>query len=150
MSAEQNRAIVSRFYNELWNERKLDVADEIFASDCVTHQLQSGAEAVPAVRNPESVKRHVSEWLDGFPDLHFTVEQMLSEGDRVVSQCVMDGTHTGAWQGISPTGKRVSVRLFVIHYIEDGKIAKDWVLVEALGFFQQLGLLPSSEEIFSQ
>ncbi len=150
MSEEQSKAIVSRFYDELWNERNLNVADEIFAADCVTHQLQSGAETVAVARNPEAVKHHVEEWLAGFPDLRFTVEQMLVEGERVTTQSVMRGTHTGVWLGIAPTNKEVSVRLSVIHRVADGKIVEDWVLVEALGFFQQLGLVPSTDEIFAQ
>jgi predicted ester cyclase len=147
MLAEQNKAIVLRFYNELWNQRNLKVADEIFAADCTSHQLQSGTETVALVRNPEAVKHHVKEWLAGFSDLRFTVELMLIENERVVTQSVMQGTHTGVWMGIAPTNKEVSVRLAVIHRIADGRIVEDWVLVEALGFFQQLGIVPPTEEI---
>lgn len=149
MSVEENKAVVSRFYEELWNNRNLTVADEIIASDCVTHQLQSGALSVGAPRNPEAVKYHISEWLGGFPDLRFTVEQMIAEGDRVMSQSVMRGTHTGAWLGIAPTGKEVWIRLIVTQRIAGGKIVEDWVLVEALGLFQQLGLIPATEEILA-
>lgn len=149
MSTEQNKAIVRRFIEELWNERKLDVADEIFAADCVTHQLQSGAEITASPRNSEAVKGHVAEWLHGFPDLRFTSEQMLAEADRVVTQLLMRGTHTGAWLGIAPTGKELSIRLIVIHRIENEKIVEDWVLVESLGFFQQLGLVPTMQEILA-
>jgi steroid delta-isomerase-like uncharacterized protein len=150
MSAEQSKAVVFRFYNELWNERNLNVADEIFAADCITHQLQSGAETVAVARNPEAVKHHVEEWLAGFPDLRFTVEQILAEDGRVVTQSVMRGTHTGVWLGIAPTNKEVSIRMFVLHFITNGKITEDWVLVESLGFFQQLGLVPSTAEILAQ
>ena len=60
MPEEPNKIIVRRFIEELWNERKLDVADEIFEDDCLTHQLQSGAEISAATRNPEAVKTHVA------------------------------------------------------------------------------------------
>lgn len=150
MSVEDNKSVVSRFYEELWNNRNLSVADEIIAPDCVTHQLQSGATSVGVPRSPEAVKHHVGEWLNGFPDLRFTVEQMIAEEDRVVSQSMMQGTHKGAWLGIAPTGKEVSVRLTVTQRIENGKIVEDWVLVEALGLFQQLGLIPATEEILSK
>lgn len=150
MTVEQNKAIVLRFYDQLWNERDLNVADEIFAAECVTNQLQSGVETLAVNRNPEAVKQHVSEWLAGFPDLQFTVEQMLTSDDCVMTQSVMRGTHRGIWFGIAPTGKQVSVRLSVIHRIKDGKIIEDWVMVEALGFLQQLGLVPSAEEILLQ
>jgi steroid delta-isomerase-like uncharacterized protein len=150
MSAELNKAIVWRFYEELWNTRNLSVADEIFASDCVTHQLQSGAACPGVPRSPEAVKHHVAEWLAGFPDLRFSVEQMLAEADLVMSRSVMHGTHTGTWLGIAPTGKQVSIRMFVVHKIMNGKIAEDWVLVEALGFFQQLEIVPSTQQLLAK
>lgn len=150
MYVEENKAIVSRFYEELWNARNLSVADELIAPDCVTHQLQSGAVSVGVPRNPEAVKHHVSEWLAGFPDLRFAVEQMIAEEDRVMSQSVMRGTHTGTWLGIAPTDKEVWIRLIVTQRIESGKIVEDWVLVEALGLFQQLGLIPATQEILAK
>lgn len=149
MSTEQNKAIVSRFYDELWNNRQVGVADQIFAPDCVTHQLHSGAELVGVPRGPEAVKHHIAEWLRGFPDLRFEVEQMIVEGDVVVSRSVMRGTHLGNWLGIPPSGKNVSIRMVITHRVVNGRIAEDWVLVEALGFFQQLGLVPETQEILS-
>lgn len=150
MSAEQNKAIVRRFVEELWNNRNLDTADEIFAADCVTHQLRSGAEIVATPRGSEIIKKHVTEWLVGFPDLTFTIEQIVAEADQVVTHLVMHGTHTGPWLGVAPTGKQVSIRMITIHRIANEKIAEDWVLVESLGFFQQLGLIPATQEIIAK
>ncbi len=147
MSVEQNKAIIRRFIEELWNNRNLDIADEIFAADCITHQLRSGAELDAAPRSPDIVKRHVTEWLVGFWDLRFTIEQMIAEADQVVARMVIQGTHTGAWLGVAPTGKQVNIRMMTTHRIANGKIAEDWVLVESLGFFQQLGLIPTTQEI---
>jgi steroid delta-isomerase-like uncharacterized protein len=144
---EPAKDIIKRFVEELWNARRLDVADQIFSEDCVTHQLRSGVLAEPAHRGPREMKEHVSGWLMSFPDLRFNIEQIITERDRVVSQLVMEGTHQGTWMGISPTGKRLQIRMITIHRIENGKIAEDWVLVESLGFFQQLGMLPSTEEL---
>ena len=149
MSAAENKAIVRRFYQELWNDRQLAIANEIFASDCLTHQLQSGSEDVGVLRNPEMIRHHVADWLAGFADLCFDVEEILAEADRVVSRCVAHGTHTGTWGGIKATGKHIEIRMVVIHRIQAGKIAEDWVLVESLGFFQQLGLLPPTKEILA-
>lgn len=150
MSAEQDKSVVRRFVEELWNGRRLDAAEEIFHADCVTHQLRSGSEVAGLPRGPEMLKRHVEEWLEGFPDLKFTAEQMVAEGGLVTTRLVAEGTHAGAWLGIAPTGKRVSIRMVTIHRVEGGKITEDWVIVESLGFFQQLGLLPSDEEIMSR
>jgi predicted ester cyclase len=92
------------------------------------------------------MKEHVSGWLMSFPDLRFNIEQMISEQDLVVSQLMMEGTHQGTWLGISPTGKKLQIRMVTIHRIANGKIAEDWVLVESLGLFQQLGVLPETAE----
>lgn len=144
---EQAKQIIKRFVDELWNARRLDVADQIFSEDCVTHQLRSGVLAEPVHRGPQAMKEHVSGWLMSFPDLRFNIEQMIVDGDRVVSQLVMEGTHQGAWMGILPTGKRLQIRMITIHRIANSKIAEDWVLVESLGFFQQLGMLPDTAEL---
>ena len=144
---EPAKHIIKRFVEELWNARRLDVADQIFSDDCVTHQLRSGVLAESAHRGPEEMKEHVSRWLMSFPDLRFNVEQMIAEVDRVVSQLVMEGTHRGVWMGIPPTGKRLQIRMITIHRIANGKIAEDWVLVESLGFFQQLGVVPDTGEL---
>ena len=147
MTASESKAIVRRFFEELWNERKIEIAHEIFAPDCVTHQLQSGSEDVGMLRNAEAIEHHIAGWLAGFEDLRFEIEDMFAEADKVFSRCVAHGTHTGTWFGIRPTGKRISIRMVVIHRIQSGKIAEDWVLVESLGFLQQLGLLPPTEAI---
>jgi steroid delta-isomerase-like uncharacterized protein len=139
--------LINRFVEELWNERRLDVADAIFAKDCVTHQLRSGAAADPVPRGPEAIKEHVTSWIASFPDLHFNIEQMLSEGDRVVMQLLVEGTHQGVWLGIPASGKKIQIRMFTIQRLVEGKIVEDWVLVESLGVLQQLGVVPNTAEL---
>jgi steroid delta-isomerase-like uncharacterized protein len=144
---EPAKDIIKRFVEELWNGRRLDVADQIFSEHCVTHQLRSGVLGESVAPGPQEMKEHVSGWLISFPDLRFNIEQMITERDRVVSQLVMEGTHQGTWMGISPTGKRLQIRMITIHRIANGKIAEDWVLVESLGLFQQLGAVPDTAEL---
>ena len=72
---------------------------------------------------------------------------MLSEGDRVVMQLLMEGTHQGAWLGIPASGKKMRIRMFTVHRVAQGKIVEDWVLVEALGVFQQLGVIPNIADL---
>jgi steroid delta-isomerase-like uncharacterized protein len=139
--------IIKRFVEELWNARKLEVADEIFAEDCVTHQLRSGVLTEPARRGPQAIKEHISGWLMSFPDLRFNIEQMVAEGDRVASQLAMEGTHQGAWMGIPASDKKVQIRMFTVHRIAKDKIVEDWVLVESLGLFQQLGVVPDTANL---
>jgi steroid delta-isomerase-like uncharacterized protein len=141
------KQLIHRFVEELWNERRLDVADAIFAKDCVTHQLRSGVPTDAVPRGPQAIKEHVAGWIASFPDLRFSVEQMLSEGDRVVMQLLMEGTHQGAWLGIPASGKKMQIRMFTVHRVVQGKIVEDWVLVESLGVFQQLGIVPNTADL---
>ena len=144
---DEPKQLINRFVEELWNERRLEVADAIFDKDCVTHQLRSGVpvEAVP--RGPQAMKEHVAGGIASFPDLRFSIEQMLSEGDRVVTQLLMEGTHRGAWLGIPASGKKIRIRMFTVHRVVQGKIVEDWVLVESLGVFQQLGVVPNTADL---
>jgi steroid delta-isomerase-like uncharacterized protein len=141
------KQLINRFVEELWNERRLEVADAIFANNCVTHQLLSGVPADAVPRGPEAIKEHVTSWITSFPDLHFSIEQMLSEGDRVVMQLLVEGTHQGPWLGIPASGKKMQIRMFTVHRVVQGKIVEDWVLVEALGVFQQLGVVPNTPDL---
>jgi steroid delta-isomerase-like uncharacterized protein len=141
------KPLINRFVDELWNERRLDVADAIFAQDCVTHQLRSGVPAAAVPRGPEAIKQHIAGWIASFPDLRFTIEQMVSEGDRVVMQLRVEGTQQGAWLGIPASGKKIQIRMFTVHRVEGGKIVEDWVLVESLGLFEQLGVVPNAADL---
>jgi hypothetical protein len=96
------------------------------------------------------MRHHLAEWLGAFPDIRFTIERMLAEGDRVMTQCVARGKHLESWLGIPATGKIITIQMFVVHRIADGLIAEDWVLVDSLGVFQQLGLVPPTEQVLAQ
>jgi predicted ester cyclase len=96
------------------------------------------------------MKAHVQEWLNGCPDLTFAIEQQVGEGEHVARQLVMTGRHTGSWAGVPPTNRTVSIRMIAIHRVQGGKIVEDWVLVESLGFFQQLGALPDTPDLITE
>lgn len=134
------KEVVEAFYERLWNGRELALAPELVHPDCRTHQLQSGTPG-GSPRGPDVLRNHVAEWIRAFPDLRFHRRQTVAEGDRVVTELVVTGTHEGRWLGIPPTGAEVSVDAITIHRIEDGKIIEDWVLVDSYSMFEQLGLL---------
>jgi len=81
-----------------------------------------------------------------FPDVHFSVEDQVVEGDKVVTRWRGSGTHQGNLMGIPPTGNRVSFVGITINRLEDGKVAEEWQIFDALGMMQQLGAIPSPEE----
>jgi steroid delta-isomerase-like uncharacterized protein len=144
---EDPKKVVNRFVEELWNERRLDVADAIFAADCVSHQLRSGDPDEAIARGPQAIKEHVASWIASFPDLRFNIEQMLAEHDRVATQLLVEGTHKRSWLGIPPTSRKLQIRMFTIHRVVQGQIVEDWVVVDSLGVLQQLGILPNTADL---
>jgi predicted ester cyclase len=141
------KRVMSRFVEELWNSRRLDVADSIFSPHCVTHQLRSGVPVDAVPRGPQDIKVDITQWITSFPDLWFRVEQMVCEGDRVVMHLLAEGTHEGEWMGIPATSRRIQIRMFTVHRIIEGRIVEDWFQVEWLGVFQQLGVVPGTPDL---
>ena len=139
MSTEENKAIVRRFFDEVCNERKLNVADELVAA---THTLHDPS--IPGVEpGPEGMKQTISVYQNAFNDAHWAVEDMVAEGDKVVTRWTGHGTHTAELQGIPQTGKQVNVPGIWIFRIAGGKIAESWDVWDTLGMMQQLGVIPA-------
>ena len=142
MSATDNKAIVSRYREEVWNEGNLDAVDDYIASNYVRHDPGLPEE----VSGPEAVKGLVSMYRAAFPDLHLTLEDMFAEGDKVVQRLTGRGTHQGELMGIPPIGKQVTVTMIEIFRLVEGKIAEQWVSLDNLGMLQQLGVIPPMGE----
>lgn len=135
MSTESGKAIARRFIAEVWNGGHLDAADELIHP----------AYVVPGVgRGPKAVKRNVAAFRAAFPDLDWTVEDMIAEDDRVAARLMLRGTHLGDFHGIAPTGKRVTMQEMVFWRIVDGKLHTGWFQADSLGLRVQLGVVPPS------
>jgi steroid delta-isomerase-like uncharacterized protein len=133
---EENKAVIRRFLKDFFEGGNLDLADELFDPDYVLHDP-----AVPEeVRGPEGIKQYVSMYCSAYPDTHFTVEDQIAEGDRVVTRWTGQGTHQGELMGISPTGNQVTVTGIEFDRVSDGKMQETWVNYDALGMMQQLGV----------
>jgi steroid delta-isomerase-like uncharacterized protein len=139
MSAEDNKTIVRRFFDEVCNARNLNVADELFAANHIYHDPSvPGAEL-----GPDGMKQTISAYQRAFNDAHWAVEETIAAGeDKVVTRWTGKGTHTAELQGISPTGKKVTVPGIWIHRIAGGKIVESWNVWDTLGMLQQLGVVP--------
>ena len=125
MSVEENKALVRREQEELWNHTgDLDSAAELFAPDRV-----------------EDAKQEAANVRQGFPDLESTIEDLIAERDKVVAHWRAQATHRGEYLGIPPSGNRVDFRGISIYRIEGGKIAESWSVTDLLGMMQQLGLM---------
>jgi len=137
MSAE-NEAVVRRFYEQMNNERKNELASELFTEDHIMHDPQ-----VPAGTGPQGMVDVVSAYQKGVEG-HWAIEELFSAGDKVIVRWTGSGTHVAELNGIPPTGKKIAVDAISIHQLRDGKIAESWEVWDTLGFLQQLGVVPAS------
>jgi len=137
MSTEDNKAVVRRFYEEVMNQRKRAVLDEVFDPNVVDHFAPPGTPG-----GLEGAKQTLGMFLTAFPDLHFTVEDLIAEGDKVVARATMSGTQQGAFMGIPPTGKHVRMTGIDINRFVGGKSVEHWVEMDTRGMMQQLGVIP--------
>ncbi len=137
MSSEENKMVVRQFFEEAWNQGNLDLIDQIEASNALNHDP-----ANPGFDGSEGTKRLISTYRTAFPDLHFTVESLIAEGDQVVARWVGTGTHKGILMGVPATNKRATVSGITINRLAGGKIAESWTNYDVLGMLQQLGLAP--------
>ncbi len=134
----ENRSIVRRLYEEVWNERKLDVVDELISPSHALHDANAPGSQI----GPDAYKRRVVQFTKAFPDLHFAIEDIISEHDKLVVSWMISGTHKGEYEGIPPTDKRICVDGITISYIANGKILDSYVSWDALGLMRQLGHAP--------
>jgi len=137
--SEENKAIVRRFFEEFVTNGDLSVADELLAKDFVDHN-PAGPNQGPGL---EGTKQLFAVRRLAFPDAVATVEDQISEGDKVVSRLTITGTHQGEFMGIPATGKSFSMGAIALFRIEDGKIVERWGESDNIGMMQQLGLAPS-------
>jgi len=140
MSTEDNKTFMRRFYEEVMNQKNLAAMDDFLAPTFVNHSaLQLGMLG----GGIEEVKQYVSMILTTFPDLHYTVEDMIAEGDKVVARLTVSGTQQGAFLGIPSTGKHATITDIEIFRIANGKAVENWVQADFLGLLQQLGVVPA-------
>jgi steroid delta-isomerase-like uncharacterized protein len=148
MSAtERNKVIVRRIPEQIFSRGDLAVADEVLAEEYVEHAL-FGTRPVPGVpAGREGFKQLVAKLRAAFPDLRYTVEEMVAEGEMVAARVTARGTHQGELMGIPPTGRQVVVTGIHLCRIADGKLVEHWANQDDLGLLQQLGVIPIPDAI---
>lgn len=126
MSTEENKAIVRRVVEEVFNSGNMEAADQLLASDY-----------------SEGIKQTATMLRAAFPDLHFTIEDIVAAEDKVAIRATVHCTHLGSFMGMPPTGKQAIWTGIDISRIVGGKIVELWAQYDYLGLMQQLGVLPS-------
>jgi predicted ester cyclase len=126
MSVQENKDLVRREQEELWNHTgDLDAAEDVFATD-----------------QAEAAKQEAADFRQGFPDVVSTIEDLIAEGDKVVARWRSRATHQGNYMGIAPTGNEVKFTGISFYRIEGDKIAESWTIEDQFGLMQQIGAIP--------
>lgn len=136
-SLDDNRAIVTRYVYEV-NMQNYDAFDEFVVEDYLDHDPIPGQ-----VPGREPLKQAYRAFSEAFPDIWFTFEDLIAEGDMVVGRGVIEGTHKGAFLGIPPTNKKIHWTGTRMFRVRDGKVSEGWINFDMLGMLQQLGVVPS-------
>lgn len=136
-TTEENKAQFRRSYEEVLNQGDVSVVDELIAPDFLNHAAPPGRD-----RGPESMRWLATMLRTAFPDLRFTIEELVAEGDMVAGRLTMSGTHEGPLTGMPPTGR--AVRQDHMHFVRyrDGKAVEHWGVRDDLGMMQQMGAIP--------
>jgi steroid delta-isomerase-like uncharacterized protein len=134
----ENKATVQHLYEQLFNQVNLSVADEVIAPDFINHN-----DPPESNRGPEAMRQLITRLITAFPYMHYTVEELIAEGDTVAIRVTVSATHLGPFQGIPPTGR--SFRQAQMHFIRfrDGKVVEHRAVRDDLGMMQQLGVIPA-------
>ena len=136
--SEENKAVIRRLIEQVWNRRTLDAADELFAPEAILYE--SGV-PLPGV-GPAVIKEAMGALWVAYPDIRTTVDDMIAAEDKVVVRWSAVGTHQGVMQGIAPTNRKIAQNGIVIYRLAAGKIVEEWMNTNLLGILKQLGVIP--------
>jgi steroid delta-isomerase-like uncharacterized protein len=141
MSAEENKAVVRKFI-EAYNNRNLDIFEELVAPDYVDHTHH--------IQGREDFKQLFTAAFKGFPDWHENIEEIIAEDDRIWVRVTATGTHTGEWDlfgvRLPPTGRQITMPMVFIWRIANGKLAEGREVDDSLNFLKQLGVIDYTEK----
>jgi steroid delta-isomerase-like uncharacterized protein len=137
---EQNKDLVRRAIEQIWNAGNYDTIEEFVAQDFVAYAASPADE----IHGPENAKQYFIQLHKAFPDIHFTIVDQVAEGDKVATHWTASGTHKGEFKGLPPTGKRFTVTAIDIDRVVNGKVLECWTNMDELGLLRQLGAIPTS------
>lgn len=137
MTESEAKDLVSRIADEVWNQGRLDVCDEIMAPDALYH----GPHMPNGVGSRDTWKGAIEMYRSAFPDSDVVYEQLHAFGDLVVGLWTASATHTGPLPGLAPTGRQISIGGIQIFRLGDRRIVEAWEQLDMLGMWQQLGVV---------
>jgi steroid delta-isomerase-like uncharacterized protein len=135
----ENKALIRRWFDEVWNQGRQEAIDQLRAPDAVATGL---GERNARSEGPEPFKAFFTNLRAALPDLRVRIEDILAEEDKIAVRLSGEGTHRGSGFGVAPSGRRVQVTGITIIRIADGKIVEAWNSLDQLGLLTQLGVVP--------
>ena len=139
MTAETNKIVMSRFL-EFINTASESLAQELISPDAIFHVPRSP----DPMRGPAGYLAIIGMMRGGYPDIQWTLEEMVAEGDKVAARFTMRGTHQGTFFGVPPTGKKIAVQAMNIYRLSDGQFVEEHGQPDMLGLLQQIGAVPAA------
>lgn len=127
MTIQENKELVRRYNEEIWNKHNLEKAREFMSDDLFEESIE-----------------HVRQFLTAFPDSRLTIQDLIAEEDKVVARLVSTATNTGPFAGQPPTGRKVEIHSIRIYRIANNKLVETWAMQDRLGLMEQLGLVQSA------
>ena len=138
MSTTTNKAIMSRFWDELFSQEKVEIVSEIVSDTFQNHSDNPGE--LPGIAG---LIGFVHSIHSAFPDIRIVPEMLLAEGDKVATRWRAIGTHIGEFMGVGPSGKQINFTGTSIHQLTDSKIIAGWDSWDTLTLLQQMGAIPA-------
>jgi steroid delta-isomerase-like uncharacterized protein len=138
MANAENKVVVTNFVEEVINQGHLERADDLVAVDFVELDPLPGQQ-----QGREGLKQVISAFRAAFPDIHWVIEEMIGEGEKVFSRFTWHGTHRGEFFGVPATGRQITVKGMVIDQVVAGKMAESRILMDGLSMMRQLGVVPA-------
>jgi predicted ester cyclase len=140
MSVEENKAILRRLMEEVWNEGNLDIVP-----DLISPEFSMSAPSGPPIRGPEGFRQSVAYWRSILPDLHFATDEVVGEEDRLAARFTTTGTFEGRYEEYEPTGRQIKYAEAAFLSFKGGKLLEQSVFVDWLDFFRQMGIKPQAQ-----
>lgn len=134
MSIEQNKQLARIFFEEIWNQKDESAIDRYVALNAAGNDADFG-------KGREDFRAHWKQWIAAFPDLHFEIVDLISEGDKVLTRWVLTGTFEGELLGAQGDGRKIRVDGMSLDRIENGIVAEGFDGWDNYGFRQQLGVV---------
>ena len=137
--SENNKALMRRWFEEVWNKGRAEAIPEMFADEGIAHGLSD--DPASPLRGPAGFLPFHAQFREAFPNIEVVVEDQIAEGDRVATRCSVRGKHAGDSLGFAATGSPVEFTGITITRIKDGKIVEAWNNFDFMKMYKQLGTI---------